>query len=135
MPLVAWSSDYSVGVMSIDGQHSKLFDILNELHDAMKTGQGKTVTGALLDKLMSYTKEHFSCEERLMEAAGYPGLAKHRTHHEALTRQVGEFMTRFQRGEGTVTVDLLIFVRDWLKNHIQREDKEYGPCLNQHGIK
>lgn len=135
MPLVAWSNDYSVGVKTIDGQHSKLFEILNELHDAMKAGQGKSVTGGLLEKLVKYTKEHFSCEERLMEAAGYPDLGKHRAHHEALTRQVGDFMARYQKGEGAVNVDLLIFVRDWLKNHIQREDKEYGPCMNQHGIR
>lgn len=134
MPLLAWSSEYSVGVKSIDSQHTKLFEILNELHDAMMSGQGKSVTGALLEKLVRYTREHFSCEERLMEAAGYPELPKHRMQHEALTRQVGDFMSRYQKGEGTVNVDLLVFVRDWLKNHIQREDKEYGPSMNQHGI-
>lgn len=135
MALVTWSDDYSVGVKAIDAQHMKLFDILNELHGAMKGGQGPAVTGALLEKLVKYTKEHFANEERFMQIAGYPGLAEHHGHHEALTSQVGDFIARYKKGEGAINVDLLSFLRDWLKNHIQREDKSYSSCLIEHGIK
>lgn len=135
MPLFTWTSDYSVGVKAIDSQHTNLFNILNELHDAMKAGQGQSVSGTLLRKLVSYTKEHFAAEERLMESTRYPGIADHREHHKALTQQVGKLVARLEKGEAAVNVDLLIFLRDWLKNHIQREDKEYGPWLNEHGLK
>jgi hemerythrin len=27
---------------------------------------------------------------------------------------------------------LLNFIRDWLTNHIQEEDREYAPWLNKH---
>ena len=135
MALLTWGEEYSVGVKEINGQHSGLFDILNKLHDAMAKGQGQSVAGELLHKLVRYTKEHFAAEERLMEAAKYPGLAKHRMQHEALARQVGELMAKYEKGEVSVNVHLLFFLRDWLKNHIQREDKEYGPWLNEHGVR
>jgi len=132
MPLLAWNDSYSVGVKTIDQQHSGLFSILNELHAAMMKGQAQSVVGPLLDKLVKYTQQHFAYEERMMDAAKYPGLATHRAHHADLTRQVGDFMARYKRGDGTVNIQLLRFLRDWLTGHIQHEDKQYGPFLAGH---
>ena len=66
-----------------------------------------------------------------MEAAKYPGLATHRAHHADLARQVGDFMTRYKRGDGTLNIQLLRFLSDWLTKHIQQEDKQYGPFLTR----
>jgi hemerythrin len=135
MSLFAWNESYSVGVKTIDQQHSGLFDIVNELHTAMMKGHAQGVVGPLLDKLVKYTRAHFNYEECMMEAAKYPGLAAHRTHHVDLTRQVEEFMTRYKRGDGTLNIQLLHFLRDWLTEHIQHEDKGYGPWVNGQGVR
>jgi hemerythrin-like metal-binding protein len=134
MPLLTWNDSLSVGVRTIDKQHSTLVAILNELYDAMMKGQAKQVTGPMLRKLINYTREHFSAEEAMMATADYSGLAAHRREHERLTRQVDEFAARFERGECTVNIELLGFLRTWLTNHIQQTDKAYGPCLVGHGI-
>ncbi len=130
--LLTWNDSYSVGVQTIAQQHAGLFAIVNVLHAAMMQGQTQNVAGPLLDKLIKYTVQHFAYEERLMEAAKYPGLAVHRAHHATLTRQVQEFMTRFKRGDSGLTIELLHFLSDWLTKHIQREDKEYRPWLTRH---
>lgn len=135
MSLLAWNDNFSVGVNTIDQQHSGLFAVVNELHTAMMKGQTKTVIGALLDKLVKYTREHFAHEERMMEAAKYPGLAAHKAHHAELTKQVGDFMARYKRGDGTLNIELLRFLSDWLTKHIQKEDKEYSPWLQRSGAK
>jgi len=135
MSLLSWNERFSVGVPTIDKQHSGLFGIVNELHDAMLHGTAQSVTGALLDKLVKYTKKHFADEERMMAAAKFPGLAGHRAHHVELARQVEEFMARYKRNDAVLDIDLLRFLSNWLTGHIQKEDKEYGPCLIQHGIK
>ena len=134
MALLEWSSRFSVGVKTIDAQHEGLFAIVNELHTAMLKHQAQSVTGGLLGKLVKYTRDHFAFEERAMAAAAYPGLALHRTHHQDLTRQVGEFMARYQRGDVAINIELLRFLSQWLTKHIQHEDKEYGPWLNQRGV-
>lgn len=134
MPFLTWSNEYSVGVRAADNQHTNLFNILNDLHDAMKNGQGQKAASTLLRKLVDYTVSHFAAEEKLMESTGYPGLEVHRIQHKALTRQVGEFMARLEKGERAISLDLLDFLRDWLKNHIQGDDKAYGPWLNQRGV-
>jgi hemerythrin-like metal-binding protein len=132
---MTWNDSYSVGVKTIDQQHSGLFAIVNELHAAMMTGQAQTAAGPLLDKLVKYTVEHFAYEEHMMQAAKYPGLAAHRAHHTDLTRQVGVFMTRHTGGDGAVNIELLRFLSNWLTEHIQHEDKEYGPFVNSQGVR
>jgi hemerythrin len=129
MPFLTWTNDLSVGVPVIDGQHKTLVNILNELHDAMKLGNGERVTRALLYKLLDYTREHFAAEEKLMEAAGYPELQEHRLQHVALTAKVVDLVTRLDEGGCSLNVDLLFFLRDWLQTHIVRQDKAYGPWL------
>jgi len=59
LPLIAWNDSLSVGVMTIDAQHKKLVDTLNQLHDAMLSGQARQLTSPILERLLQYTREHF----------------------------------------------------------------------------
>jgi len=135
MALLTWNSRYSVGVKTLDSQHTVLFGLLNDLHAAMLKGQAQALTGPMLRKLAEYTRTHFSTEEQMMAAAKYPGLAGHRIKHRDLTKQVEEYVTRFEHGEVTLNLQLMNFLRDWLTNHIQKVDGEYGPWLNEHGVR
>jgi hemerythrin-like metal-binding protein len=135
MALLTWSSKYSVGVKTLDSQHTVLFGILNKLHEAMMKGRAQDLTGPLLHKLVDYTRNHFSAEETMMAAAKYPGLADHRAKHRDLTKEVEDYLARFDRGDASVNLHLLKFLRDWLTNHIQSTDHEYGPWLNEHGVR
>jgi hemerythrin-like metal-binding protein len=132
---MTWNAKYSVGVHTLDDQHSVLFDILNDLHSAMMKGQAQNLTGPLLKKLLEYTRTHFKDEETLLARTTYPGLAAHRILHQDLVKQVERYVERFDRGEITLNVHLLNFLRDWLTNHIQKTDHEYGPWLNEHGVR
>ena len=135
MALMRWESRYSVGVKSVDGQHSVLFGLVNDLHAAMLKGRAQTLTGPLLQKLVYYTQTHFDEEEKMMAAAKYPGLAAHQAKHLDLIKQVKEYVARYHAGEISVNLELLNFLRDWLTNHIQKVDHEYGPWLNEHGVR
>lgn len=134
MALMTWNKSYSVGVQTIDSQHTVLFDILNDLHAAMLKGQAQSLTGPLLRKLLEYTNTHFKAEEAMMATAKYPGLAEHKIKHRDLVKQVEDYVARYERGEITLNLHLLNFLRDWLYNHIQKVDKEYSSCLNERGM-
>lgn len=135
MALLTWSNKYSVGIQAMDSQHTQLFDMVNDLHAAMMQGKAQSVTGPLLRKLADYTVRHFAAEEALMSSKNYPELPKHKAEHIALTKQVTDFVTRFEKGENTLSLHLMNFLRDWLMNHIQKEDQKYGTFLNQQGVK
>ncbi len=129
MPLINWTPAYSVQVPEIDQQHQKLVQMINQLHDAMSSGQGRNALKSLLASLIQYTVTHFSFEEQLMQKANYPDLDQHRQQHELLKKQVHDMNARLQSGEMSLTIDVLNFLRDWLIKHIQGTDQKYVPYL------
>jgi hemerythrin len=119
----------------MDEQHTILIGMLNDLYESMMKGQAHQIAGPLLRKLAAYTNEHFVAEELLMAASKYAGLPRHQLLHRELIKQVNDFAARYERGESALNLQLLNFLRDWLTNHIQNEDKNYGPWLNEHGAR
>lgn len=135
MALFTWNNTYSVGIANIDKQHMSLFDSLNELHNAMLQGKAKEVTGTLIRNLLTYTRDHFSAEEAMLAKASYPDLAKHRRRHADFTTQISGFLDRFEKGDSSLNIDLVAVLRDWLANHIMKEDFAYRPCVSQSGVR
>ena len=135
MALLTWNDKLSVGVKSLDDQHTILFESLNELHAAMMKGQAKKMTDQLLRDLVAYTREHFAAEESVLKMTKYPALAQHQSRHRELAKQVKDYTQRFERGEITLNMHLLVFLRDWLTDQIQKDDRAYSDWLNQHGVR
>jgi hemerythrin len=134
MALMEWSPAFSVKVKKYDDQHKKLVDLVNQLHDAMKAGEGITILGTVLQSLIAYTGSHFADEEKMMQANAYPDYAKHKAAHEALVKKVLELQQQFQSGKTMLTMSVMSFLKEWLVNHIQGEDKKYGIYFNSKGI-
>ncbi len=45
--------------------------------------------------------------------------------------QVVDFKTQFDEGKASLTMDLMNFLTDWLKNHIMKTDREYLAFLKE----
>ncbi|MGE5412493.1 MAG: bacteriohemerythrin [Clostridiales bacterium] len=135
MPFIQWNARYSVGIKEVDTQHNKLLGYINDLHDAMKTGQAKDVMGTIIQNLIKYTTTHFSLEEKLLSENNYPAYLAHKKEHDDFVRKVLEFQKSFQTGSTSLSIDMLNFLRDWLLNHIAVSDRKYSSYLNEKGIK
>lgn len=133
--LVTWSDRYSVGVGSIDGQHQKLVDLVNQLHSAMKVGKAAPQLGKILDSLAQYTVSHFTAEEAMMQRAGYQGLAAHKLEHDKLVAKVKALQADLRSGKVVLSHDILAFLQNWLINHIMGVDKKYSSQLQAAGIR
>ncbi len=123
---VAWKPFYSVGDSSLDAEHQQILGFIDELYAESVIGRENAKTKKLLDHLVQYTVSHFQHEERLMQEAGYPGLAAHKIEHERMRQRTLELRANFSQLKA---VDLLRFLKDWWTNHIQAEDKSYAPYL------
>ena len=134
MALMEWSPAFSVKVKKFDDQHKKLVDLVNQLHDAMRSGQGNAMLGVVLQQLITYTSSHFGDEEKLMAAHAYPDLAAHKAEHQKLVAQVLDLQKKFQAGSSMLTLTVMNFLKDWLINHIQGVDKKYSAFLNGKGV-
>ncbi len=133
MPLMPWGPNFSVGMDSIDKQHQELVGMLNDLFDAMQQGQGKDAMGKILDGLISYTANHFAVEEAMFDKHGYPDTEAHKQQHKDLVAKVLDFQKEFKAGNATVSSELMLFLKEWLINHIAGSDKKYGPFLLSKG--
>ena len=134
MALIDWSDDYSVKVREMDDQHKKLIGMINDLHEAMKSGKGKEAVEKILNGLVDYVGMHFSAEENLMKTHGFPEYMQQKAQHAELTKQVLDFQNKFHSGQAVLTVEVMSFLKDWLVVHIKGSDKKYGPFLNSKGI-
>ena len=132
MPFFEWSDKYLVHIDAIDADHRNLFALANRIHTHVENGAGDAAIQQALAHLTSYVQQHFEREERMMEQAGYPGLAEHRKTHRLLERMVTS-MQRVQLSDPSA-IDpgkLLEFLRDWLQTHIIKSDMQYEPWVNK----
>jgi len=134
MAIFAWNESYSVRVGQMDEQHRKLFDIINELAEAMKSGKGEAAVRDTVEQLAVYTRTHFLQEEMLMQKTGYPDLPAHRQLHRKLMADVEQYKKAIEEGHTASPVTLLNFVREWLVHHIRESDKAYSDHLNANGV-
>ncbi|WP_284694671.1 bacteriohemerythrin [Geomonas sp. Red32] len=132
--MITWSRSFSVGVSQMDAEHQRLVDIINNLYSSMRSGQGNTAIGRVLDELVDYTKTHFAHEEKMMREVGYAGFDDQKRAHEALVAKVVEIQGKYHSGTA-LGQEVMNFLKNWLLNHIQGMDKEYGPVVNKRGYR
>jgi len=129
MPLVSWNDSYSVKVQKFDEQHKVLFNLLNELHEAMQQGKGRTKVAEVLGALVRYTQQHFGAEEAAMRVGAYPQYLEHKQEHDGFAGKVLTFQSEYDKGNALLSVELMGFLRDWLTGHILKSDRMYAPYL------
>ncbi|MFZ2162298.1 MAG: bacteriohemerythrin [Sideroxyarcus sp.] len=129
-----WSPEYSVNIKTIDNQHQELVNMLNQLFIAVSMHEGSKVIGVILGALRSYTRTHFSLEERLMQQANYADLEAHKLEHLKLIGQLDDLCLRHLTEEKPIYFEMLRFLKTWLKEHIKGLDTKYSTALQQAGF-
>lgn len=126
MAFMDWEEKYSVKNTLLDTQHKKLVGFINQLHDAMKRGKGKDEVGSILNSLASYTKSHFATEENYLKSIHYSELATHKVIHQNLIKQVEQLISEVDNNKLLVVTDTMNFLKNWLADHIMKEDMKYS---------
>ena len=133
-----WKEDFSVNIESVDEQHQELFKIGNSLYDIVSIKDGIDRYDEILNelyKMRDYAIYHFDYEEKLMKENGYPKFNEHKRQHDAFIAKVksidDEEIDKRQKKMG---MDLIIFIANWIENHILKTDMEYKEFLNNKGI-
>ena len=128
-----WNQDYSVGNRAIDADHQELFALINALETAsMSDG----FLSDILGKLEHYAKDHFAREEALMRRIEFPGYQAHVAEHRAFVEWLKTVRATYNRAaESPFQIGDLVnhFLRDWLVNHIIKEDMKYRDFLLEKG--
>lgn len=129
MSFITWDESYETHVNEIDEQHKTLVSILNKLHEAMHQGKGKEILGNVFTELLNYTVYHFQTEEGFMKKLHFPDSVNHIKEHKKLTDTALTLNEKFNAGEAMITSEVLMFLKNWLTNHILVSDKKLGAYL------
>lgn len=130
MPLMTWDESFSVGNLLLDSDHHILINLLNQLHDALDTGQSREVVGSVVNVLAEYVEHHFRREEAILMRVGYPEREAHGLQHRKLEERFSGIRNRWQAGErSALGEEVLEFLKKWLTDHILVSDKAYRPWL------
>ena len=127
-----WREQLSVGNDLIDSDHKYLIEVINNAELSLKAKDRAGLTKAL-DSLAKYSTTHFSREETIATAVGYPKAEHlHASHALLITK-----LDHAKQEIGDVWTDAAgdffgVFLREWLVNHVIKEDMLMKPYLKKH---
>jgi hemerythrin-like metal-binding protein len=129
-----WNQSYSVRIEEIDLQHKKLIGMLDHLIKASDEHNAKSVIKEILDNLVDYTVYHFNSEERYFDKFGYQHAAEHKAEHKQFVDKVAVFVNDYNEDKVLLSADIMMFLSNWVQNHIKGSDQLYSACFLEHGL-
>lgn len=132
MPLINWNPALSLGHPTIDSQHQRLVDLLNQLYDAIQDRQGVMVLRTVLTELEHYTEYHFETEDELMRETRHEFTEEHRQEHLQMILRLRDFRNDLESSFASPQL-LLEFLQQWLITHIAGADRLLVSALSRNG--
>ena len=124
-PLLEWNDDYSVNVDKLDDDHKKLFQLTNDFYVGIKKKAPISEINRLIKDLKSYTFYHFRTEEELMDKNNFPDVAAHKKEHDSFIEKIVNIEQRIQSRSLVGSNEIVLFLKNWLINHILLKDHKY----------
>ncbi|MBF0355909.1 MAG: hemerythrin family protein [Alphaproteobacteria bacterium] len=124
---VAWTEALRVNVPDIDSDHQRLIQLYNALVDDMDRAYHAETIMHALHFLVHYALSHFAREKAFMERIAYPKIEEHCALHSALEKKVRQIFDQFALDKSPEFAQtIIVFLGDWLMNHIMKEDVAVG---------
>lgn len=133
--LITWGPKYYIGLNTIDNQHKRLVELINETYRNFGSNKNKQKLKKVIIDLLDYTIYHFGEEEKYFKEFGYQEYGPHKAKHEEFISKMKKFKQDIESGDSTVSFEIIEYLKDWLINHILKNDVQYVPFLKEHGIK
>jgi diguanylate cyclase (GGDEF)-like protein/hemerythrin-like metal-binding protein/PAS domain S-box-containing protein len=120
-----WSDNFATGIDSIDVQHHRLVDLLNQLAAHMAFGSNEVTLFRVFDELADYAVYHFQTEEAIWNQ--YLGgdsmtLAHTKTHQDFVAEVVRVRGVNGTLSDEQATEQMVSFLTHWLAFHILEDD-------------
>ena len=130
---ISWNPTYSVHVEIIDAQHRILFEAVNRLINIFESRSGDLLP--TIKDLIDYLSVHFHQEHMVMRNANYPNFLSHSQDHQKFTEKIEEFLKGYKEGDRDLGYNMVVFLKDWVRDHTQILDVQYGEYLLKHAAK
>ena len=122
-----WTSKFLTGFDSVDTQHRRLVDLINNLGEGIgKNKVDPSDLESLFAELFQYARTHFSDEEHLMHENGIDShhTRKHIASHKAFLDDIIALKNGGMINTGEMAASLLDYLVHWLSYHILGQDQD-----------
>lgn len=129
-----FTEDCLTGIETIDEEHRRLFQLINESMELLKeNGASKVIVKNLLKELREYAGTHFAHEEAYMEQIKDLELPRQRKEHAQFAVKVDSYKIAdlTEEESGQAAQELLSFMAKWLYRHILSSDTMIGKMISE----
>jgi hemerythrin-like metal-binding protein len=123
-----WKETYRLGVETIDAQHQRLFEMVDDLVKVIggEYEDRKSKCAEAVKFLYDYTVQHFRFEEQYQASIGYKDIEAHKLQHKRFVITVDNFAKRMVDSEYDIQV-VKAFCGSlvaWLNYHVADTDQK-----------
>ena len=134
---IQWNDKFNLGIPVIDEQHKTLVKLCNDLYKSLMSphsdsDEWKLLVTDALKECVNYVQIHFSSEEKLQLASGFPGYEEHKKRHEEFTRKILELSSTISTSSVQEGIKFVKYLYDWILTHIAHEDRQFLPYIAEY---
>ena len=130
--LFDFDKEFRLGIDSVDNEHVRLVDMLNQVHALLSEGKRDEARQFFTQTLSGYVNEHFANEEKFMQSIGYPALDEHRKIHENFKKSFQELVPQIASADEAAFRKALTDAFTWIITHIGKTDRKYASFYAEH---
>lgn len=134
MSVFEWNSSYSVGIRSIDLQHRKIIELIDELVESIRNSREDFVINEVLNDLTEYAHYHFSLEGKILKRYELVDEHDHEMEHRSFIERVKSLKVGEELHAGNIPRETLDYLENWFHGHELKSDKRYYEFLKANGL-
>lgn len=132
-----WQPEYVMQNKRLTKEHYKLVFLTNHIQHLLDTEGDEVSKEIFVDELVPLAKRHLKFEILVMNTIDFKSInqelyERHCEAHADLLQGIDDMHSRISEIEMSEVVE---FLKDWLDNHIRKEDAAYNAEIVKLGIK
>ena len=128
---LVWQKKFESGDPVIDSQHQMLFDMTNQLLDAMFSKQSREAMLPFLSEILTRIRWHCREEERILAKLGYTEMQRLSTEHGWLIRKGTDLLLKFEAGTSSIGEVVEFLSYEVVYQHMLQSDKRFFQFLKK----
>jgi len=135
--IIKWRPEYSCYDKTIDEQHMKMIDMINEMNELSQYDEHIDRYDKILEVfsgLKDYAVYHFGYEEKMFEEHDYDSFNTkiQILEHKSFVNKIKSIdLYELDEKQNETISDVLDFLSKWLDHHILQIDKKFGEFLKE----
>lgn len=140
LPFLTWTEEFAVGHESLDAEHHRLIEIINDVHAAECAEQSPSQMRPLLGTLNRMATDHFQHEDSILNRINFgllpsgvdtraflravvdAAIGEHTANHGRSLHQLNTIVRDFYAGLGSIEQDLSLDLKAWFIDHAAKHD-------------